>query len=150
VGWLELGNHLEANEELDQITASLRAHPDVLLVRCEVYAKAKKWEMASEISRAITELVPDSPHGWIHLAFALHEMQRTKEAWNVLLPVVDQFPQESFMRYNLACYACQLGLLEEAKLWLEKAFEISDVKKMKLMALEDSDLKPMWKEIGKL
>jgi predicted Zn-dependent protease len=88
VGWLELGNHLEANEELDQITASWRAHPDVLLVRCEVYSKAKKWEMAAEISRAITELVPDSPFGWIHLAFALHEMQRTKEAWNVLLPVV--------------------------------------------------------------
>jgi hypothetical protein len=68
----------------------------------------------------------------------------------LILPVVDQFPQESFMRYNLACYACQLGLLEEAKLWLEKAFEISDEKKMKPMALEDSDLEPMWKEIGKL
>ena len=39
VGWLELGNHLEANEELDQITASLRAHPDVLLVRCAHFDK---------------------------------------------------------------------------------------------------------------
>ena len=29
-GWLGLGNWLEANEELERITTSMRAHPDVL------------------------------------------------------------------------------------------------------------------------
>lgn len=29
-GWLELGNHLEADKELERITPQLRAHPDVL------------------------------------------------------------------------------------------------------------------------
>ncbi|MDB6112704.1 MAG: hypothetical protein JWR69_4454 [Pedosphaera sp.] len=29
-GWLELGIHVEANAELDKITATLRSHPDVL------------------------------------------------------------------------------------------------------------------------
>jgi hypothetical protein len=29
-GWLELGNHLEANEELENITPQMRVHPDVL------------------------------------------------------------------------------------------------------------------------
>ena len=33
VGWLELGNWREANEELENITPALRAHPDVLQVR---------------------------------------------------------------------------------------------------------------------
>ena len=28
-GWLELGDHIEANEELDKVTAGLRAHPAV-------------------------------------------------------------------------------------------------------------------------
>ena len=32
-GWFELGDHLEANEELERITASNRAHPAVLEVR---------------------------------------------------------------------------------------------------------------------
>jgi hypothetical protein len=32
-GWLELGNHLEPEKELDNITASLSAHPDVLEMR---------------------------------------------------------------------------------------------------------------------
>jgi hypothetical protein len=27
-GWLELGNHLEANEELEKISPALRIHPD--------------------------------------------------------------------------------------------------------------------------
>jgi hypothetical protein len=32
-GWIELGNHLEANEELENITPEHRAHPAVLEVR---------------------------------------------------------------------------------------------------------------------
>ena len=41
-GWLGLGDHLAANEELEQITVALRAHPKVLMVRWQIYAKAKK------------------------------------------------------------------------------------------------------------
>jgi len=44
LGWLELGNYPESNEELEKITASLRSHPDVLEVRWQIYAKFKKWE----------------------------------------------------------------------------------------------------------
>jgi hypothetical protein len=54
------------------------------------------------------------------------------------------------MRYNLACYECKLGRLEQAKSWLEKAFELGDPKKIKLMALEDPDLEPLWREIGRI
>ena len=43
-GWLELGNHEEANEELELIDAPLRSHPDVLEVRWGIYAKVKNWE----------------------------------------------------------------------------------------------------------
>jgi hypothetical protein len=42
-----------------------------------------------------------------------------------------------------------LGNLERAKQWLEKAFAIGDARKMKLAALDDPDLEPLWKEIGK-
>ena len=38
-GWVELGNHLEANEELERITAENRAHPAVLGVRWQIYTK---------------------------------------------------------------------------------------------------------------
>jgi hypothetical protein len=62
-GWLELGNHIEANEELENIRAELRGHPDVLKVRWEVYAAARKWEAALDIPAALARLAPDEPIG---------------------------------------------------------------------------------------
>jgi hypothetical protein len=43
-GWLELGNHIEADKELDRITPQLRVHPDVLDIRWQIDARAKKWD----------------------------------------------------------------------------------------------------------
>jgi len=149
-GWLELGDHLEANEELENITAEHRAHPALLETRWRIYARAKKWEGALEIASALVQLVPESSLGWVHRSFSLHEMKRIEEARDNLLRVVDKFPQDATMRYNLACYECQLGRLEQARAWLEKAFELGDAKKRKLMALNDPDLEPLWKEIGEI
>jgi hypothetical protein len=52
------------------------------------------------------------------------------------------------MRYNLACYECQFGRLEQAKEWLEKAFNLGDARKMKLAALSETGLEPLWQDIG--
>jgi hypothetical protein len=52
-GWLELGKWREANEELERITPEMRAHPLVLRLRWEIYAKAGKWEMAAEVAQGM-------------------------------------------------------------------------------------------------
>jgi len=148
-GWLELGNHLEANEELEKISAKLRAHPDVLELRWDIYAKAKKWNACLDIAKAITELAPNRPFGWIHVSYALHELGRTKEACENLIAVADKFPKLPTILYNLACYSCRLGHLEDARKLLEKAFKYGDAE-TKLMALEDRDLEALWKHIGDL
>ena len=54
------------------------------------------------------------------------------------------------MRYNLACYECQLGRLTEARRWLEAAYELGGTREMKLMALDDEDLRPLWDHIGEM
>lgn len=149
-GWFELGNCVEATAELEQISPEMRGHPAVLEVRFHIYEAAKKWEYAAEIAKAISELAPESPFGWIQWAYALHELKRTQEAWNVLLPAVDKFPREHLMRYNLACYACQLGNLKEAWNWLKKAIDMADTKEVKLMALNDPDLEPLWGDIAEI
>jgi hypothetical protein len=41
VGWLELGNHIEADAELDNISPEWRACPAVLEVRWHIYSEAK-------------------------------------------------------------------------------------------------------------
>ena len=149
-GWLELGDHVEANQELENIAPTLRAHPYVLEMRWQIYAVAKDWEAALTIASSLVQMMPENPFGWIHRSFALHEMKRTAEARDSLMPVLDRFPGHAILRYNLACYECQLGRLEQAKNWLQKAFAIGDPKKIKLMALDDPDLGPLWKEIGNI
>jgi len=147
-GWLELGNHVEAAKELEDLAPGLANHPAVLKVRWGIYAAAKQWDEALETAAALTQLEPDEPHGWVHRSYALHELKHTAEARDNLLRVLDKFPIRATMRYNLACYECQLGRFEQAKLWLEKAFALGDAKAMKEAALEDKDLEPLWKEIG--
>jgi predicted Zn-dependent protease len=149
-GWLELGNWVEANEELESLSFKVKVHPEVLAIRFQIYAKAGKWEYAAEIARSISELLPDNPFGAFHLAYSLHVLKRTREAWNVLIPVVDKFPSEHLIRYNLACYACQLGNRTEAFEWLQKAIDLAGKDDIRMMALEDPDLEPIWIDISEI
>ena len=151
-GWLELGNHLEANEELENITPKLRAHPDVLEIRWQIYAKEFKWDACVDIARAITKLDPARDSGWIHLAYSTRRATNggLEAARNILTSAAEKFPTVPIIPYNLACYACQLGNLKEAWQWLEKAFDIGDSKKLKLMALDDHDLEPLWTDISEI
>ena len=71
-------------------------------------------------------------------------MKCTQEAYDNLHSVLDDFPDEWLMRYNLACYSCQLGKLEEAHAWLTKAKKKGGAKQINLMARNDPDLEPLF------
>lgn len=62
--------------------------------------------------------------------------------------VAEKFSEHPTVTYNLACYQCQLGNLPECWKLLARAFEIGDVKKLKLMALDDKDLEQLWRDIA--
>jgi tetratricopeptide (TPR) repeat protein len=147
-GWIELGNHLEAARELENVSPQLRDHPDILVLRVRISLAARNWEEAAQIAHTLTQVAPEMFFGWIHRGYALHEMKRTREACDLLLSVVENFP-DWLIRYNLACYACQLGMLKEALEWLEKARNLAQSNEVNLMALEDPDLKPIWKDISR-
>jgi tetratricopeptide (TPR) repeat protein len=149
-GWLELGNSVEANKELEQIAPPLRAHPNVLEMRWRIYAKTSQWEACVDLGNALVNTAPDLPEGWIHRSYALHELKRTREALELLEPAADLFPSVWLIPYNLACYSCQLGNQTEAWEWLSDAFDLGDQKAIKLMALDDPDLEPFWMEIGEI
>ena len=70
-GWCELHAFVETDAELDKITASFRAHPNVLEVRWQIYANLGKWAGALDIASAIVKLAPDWPGGWISRASGL-------------------------------------------------------------------------------
>jgi predicted Zn-dependent protease len=106
--------------------------------------------MAAEMARALTVLDPGNPFGWIDWAYSLYELNRIQEARNVLLSVVNKFPNEYLMRYSLACYACQLGDLKDAFQWLETAVHLANEKEAKQMVLNNPDLQPLWDQIGEI
>ena len=63
---MELGDHEEANEELELIDAPLRVHPDVLEVRWLIHQKVENWELCENIASALVNLAPERTTGWIH------------------------------------------------------------------------------------
>jgi tetratricopeptide (TPR) repeat protein len=146
-GWLGLSNHLEANEELEKITPQNRAHPDVLEVRWEIYAKAGRWEECVDIAQAIIKLDPKRPEAWLHHSFALHELGRPGAAFDQLLPAAKRFPSVWLIPYNLACYCAQTGRLDECEEWFKKAMAI-DEHTVKRAAADDPDLQPLWDSMG--
>jgi predicted Zn-dependent protease len=148
-GWLMLGNPLEAHEELEKITGEAAYHPAVLSMRWQVYASAEWWEAAYVISRALCNLVPESADAWICQANTLRHYKGIMEAWQLLLGVTEKFQDEPIIRYNLACYAAQMGLIEDSCGWLVEAFELEDSSQLKLAAIYDPDLQPLWDRIGR-
>ena len=152
-GWLGLGNPREAEAELDAIRPEFQQHPDVLDVRWVVCAGQDNWPAALRVAQELLATAPDLPAGWLHRSYALRRLPEgggVEAAWNALLPAYPQFPQEQIIPYNLACYACLLGKLDEARDWFHRALKTGDAPRLCAMALGDEDLQPLWPEINKL
>jgi Flp pilus assembly protein TadD len=151
IGWLGLGNVAEAGAELEKIAPPFQSHPDVLAVQFDIHAAAGKWDAAAEIAGTLTQLEPEEPGAWVSLAYATRRKTGggIPQARAILIQAHRTFPKEQIIAYNLACYDCQLGDLDAAKAWLDKACTLGDARRIKLMALQDPDLKPLWPNIGK-
>lgn len=149
IGWLELGNQSEARAELARISPSCQKNPEVLEVRWMLDASEHNWSDALVTARCLIENDPTRSAGWLHQAYALRRVPDggLQAAWDALLPVADRFPKEPTIPYNLSCYACQLGRLDDARTWLKRAMRVGNKPNIKIMALSDSDLKPLWNEI---
>lgn len=152
IGWLELGCRADALAELDQISPELQNHPDALEARWMILAEEKQWEAALEVASSLVEQAPKRASGWLHRAYALRRAPggSLEKAWDALHPAAEKFPKEPVIFYNLACYACQMSKLEDARHWFDRAIKAGKNDEIKRMALADDDLKPLWKEIEAL
>jgi tetratricopeptide (TPR) repeat protein len=148
-GWLGLGDVVSANESLDEISSEMRAHPAVLIMRCQIYFKAEKWDMLAEVSETLIKLLPEMPESWVNFAYAVRRKTDGSilAAKEILLEAESKFPHEYLFPFNLACYFSQLNQLEEAEKWLKKAIAI-DNKTVQKLAIDDPDLLPLWDSMG--
>lgn len=150
LGWLELGLPAEAGEEIARITSENLEHPDVLEVRWEICAAGRRWDTGLQLAERLLEVAPERSSGWIHRAYAMRRAAGggLERAWEALRPAVEKFPDVFVIPYNLACYAAQLGRLEDAWGWLQKAVAAgAQREQLRAMALVDSDLEALWPRI---
>lgn len=150
VGWLELGNPREALQELDDLPPVFGNHPETLKVRWSIHSALQHWNEALSIAADLVRLDPEDPEGWVHQSYSLHELHRTQDAWDCLLPVAGKFPLVGTISYNLACYASQLGRTTLALEWLGKAARLLGKKRLLKMAANDPDLEPIRHRIQEL
>ncbi len=155
-GWLELGNAREAEWELAQIKGRARSRPEVLKARWRVCHAAKKWAAGVEVGRKLIKLAPRDSFGWINRSYAIRRAPEggVQAAYDALKPGAERVEDVEMVAFNLACYACQLGRLDEARHWLKRAFGVAKqngrLVECRRQALLEEDLRPLRDDLGSL
>lgn len=142
IGFIELGMLEDAASEIERLPPEDRDRSSVLALRVEIYRTAGSWSLMEVVARELWKRHPDEPDHWTNLAWAVRRSDSLEAARDILLEAVERFPGDAMSHYNLGCYACQLGDIEQAKKRVGKAIELDA--KFKLLALDDPDLEPLW------
>ena len=146
---LKSGRSLEAGMKLERISPELRKHPEVLKLRYEIYKQEKRWHAALDAAQDYSEMVPTDVAGWLGQAVCLHEMKLSQRALNMLLKVVDRFPDNPMIPFYIALFTTELGRLEQARKWLFQALEIGDKSKLIALALNEPDMETLMHFLGR-
>ena len=137
-GYLELAMPREALAELAGLSdEAALSHPG-LEMRIVILLKLHRWKTAAACARKLCRLLPEQPAGFIHLAFCLHELGETAQARDILRKAPATVRKDATCCYNLACYECLSGNLDEAKRLITEDLATDPEKKER--ALSDEDL----------
>ena len=144
-GYLELGMAVQAHEELEGLEPLLRDDPRVLALRVYAYQGLGRWPEMEAAAGTLRARCPDEAQWRISLAYATRRAKDLLAAREILLEARTRFPEEVMIHFNLACYACQLGRLDDARAHLADAFRLD--KTCRRTALADADLAPLHAEL---
>jgi len=144
-GYHEIGLWREAWRELDGLSDVAQHRPDVLEMRILILVNERKWSDALDLSRHLAEVAPKEEGGWIHSAYCLHELGRTREAIEALLAAPASLRGKAIFHYNFACYSCVLGQIDAARAALQRSFALD--KRYRDYARSDRDLEPLHPEL---
>ncbi|MBL9129664.1 MAG: hypothetical protein JNG86_00585 [Verrucomicrobiaceae bacterium] len=140
-GYVELGLHAEAREELSALPVDAHSRVDVIEITLLCLMGEKRWEEAFALAANLCEKEPAEPGGFIHAAFCLHEMDRTAEALDFLGRGPATLRTKPVYYYNMGCYHAKLGQLHKALRYLSQSFEMDDT--LRGYARKDPDLDVM-------
>ena len=137
-GYVELDLHREAREALSHLSAEALDRPDVIEILVLCLMGEQRWAEGLALAQKLREAEPSEPGGYIHAAYCMHEMGQTREALEFLQNGPRSLHSKSVYFYNLGCYCAKLGKMDEARVLLEKSFEIDSG--LRRVAKKDPDL----------
>ena len=146
-GYSELGLPELALDELELLPEEVRKSPLGMESHLSVLMQAKRWKPALTVGRELCRIAPDKTAGFIHSAFCLHELGKSREALELLSTGPAELKSEPTYHYNLACYEAALGNIEQARAHLKVSFAMD--KTLKEFARTDPDLKALALQEGK-
>jgi tetratricopeptide (TPR) repeat protein len=123
-GYVELGLHAEAREELAALPVEAHGRVDVVELTLLCLMGEKRWEEAFALAASLCLKEPAEPGGFIHAAFCLHELDRTAEALDFLSRGPAELRKKPEYFYNMGCYHAKLGQQDKALRYLKQAFEM--------------------------
>lgn len=144
-GYLDLKMYAEARNELQQVPKIHHSNSLYLWLMNRLSVDTEDWEMAVTISRTLWEAQPDVVDTWVAYAYAVRRHEKITNARTILLQAVERFSDDAIIPYNLACYECQLGNIEKARIYLKRALSLDTT--FRRIALEDEDLITLREEI---
>jgi Flp pilus assembly protein TadD len=102
--------------------------------------------MAAAVARHLVKVDPENPGAWINLAYSVRRAENIEQAEAFLLKARALHPEDASIAFDLSCYASVTGRM--AKVRLRRAIDLD--KDIRLVALDDEDLRPLWDWIGGL
>ena len=104
----------------------------------EVCRALKQWEMMAEVSNHLRKIEPDEVGHSLDQAHAARRFKSEAEAAEILSTALRRYYDDALVRYNLACYWCVMGRVEEAREMLETACKKDE--SLRELAETDEDL----------
>jgi predicted Zn-dependent protease len=140
-GYCELGMFDEAERTLGEINAEDKGRKEVLAARVDLYMAAQKWSSVAEVARDLVDIEPENAAWWINLAYATRRAETIDKAQALLLQA-QKLHRNAIIAFNLSCYACVTGHIEQAKTHLKHAIALDS--NIRGLALRDEDLQTLW------
>jgi len=134
----------EAEAALRAIDPADQERREVAELWLALFHARGSWRKLEELANKWVLREPEEVSWWVNLAYAARRTSSVHRAHSILEQALMWHAGEAIVHYNLACYAAQLGWLEEARMRLGVAVDLDE--SFRELARTDPDLAPLRRE----
>lgn len=140
-GYLQLGMLREAKAELAAIEGADALLPEVRTLQVALLQESRQWKALGKLAGELAVESPAEVDWWIVWAYAVRRSAGVAAATAILARAEKIHPSDPTIQFNLGCYACQRGDLDEAIARVTRAVKLD--KGFLESARNDPDLRPL-------